>query len=301
MNRRTRMIAATGLGALACASLVSCAGDDAGANADGSKNLGTITVGFLPSWTDAVNNAYLLEDQLEKLGYAVELEPLTVPAVLYTALAEGDVDIYPSAWSDISQASYVEEYGDRLEDLGAYYTDAHGTLAVPDYVDIDHVEDLHGQADRFNGKIYTIEAGSGTALMAKENLFPAYDLGDEYDLTPSSLAAMLATLEDAIEDEEDIVVTLWRPFWAYEALGLKDLEDPKEGMGAAEGLHFMAHKGFSDEFPEATELIQQIKLNDAQYGALENAVVNEFDDGEEPAAIDQWVAEHADEFEWIIE
>lgn len=298
MNRPIRITAIATLGAVAATSLAGCASDDAQGSEGG---LGTITVGFLPSWTDAVNNAYLLEDQLTKLGYAVELEELSSPAVLYTALAEGEVDIYPSAWSDISQASYVEKYGDDLEDLGAYYDNAHGTLAVPDYVDIDTVEDLHGQGDRFGGKIYTIEPGSGTATMAEENLFPAYGLGDEYELTPSSLSAMLATLESAIKDREDIVVTLWRPFWAYEALGLKDLEDPKEGMGAAEGLHFMAHKGFSDEFPEATELITQIKLDDAQYGSLENAVVNEFGDGEQPEAIDQWVADHADEFDWIVE
>lgn len=295
MNRSIR-ITAVALAAIAAGSLAGCAD----AETEGG-DLGTITIGFLPSWTDAVNNAYLLDDQLTKLGYTVELKEFTAPAVLYTALAEGDVDIYPSAWSDISQLSYAEKYRDDLEDLGSYYDTAHGTLAVPDYVDIDSVEDLHGQADRFDGKIYTIEPGSGTATMAEENLFPSYELGDEYELVPSSLSAMLATLESAVEDEEDIVVTLWRPFWAYDAYGLKDLDDPKEGMGATEGLHFMAHAGFSDEFPEATELIQQIKLDDAQYGSLENAVVNEFDDDEQPQAIDQWVADHRDEFDWVLE
>lgn len=298
MNRTTRILSVTALSALAVGTASACTSASADAEADGP---GTITIGFLPSWTDAVNNAYLLEDQLEKLGYDVELEPLASPAVLYTALAEGEVDLYPSAWSDISQAEYVKKYEGQLEDLGAYYDNAHGTLAVPDYVDIDHVEDLLGQAERFGGKIYTIEPGSGTATMAEDSLFPAYGLGDEYELTASSLAAMLTTLERAVKDREDIVVTLWRPFWAYEEYGLKDLEDPREGMGATEGLHFMAHAGFSDDYPEATELIQQIKLDDAQYGALENAVVNEFEDGDEAAAIDHWVSEHADEFSWIIE
>ncbi|GGO61640.1 glycine/betaine ABC transporter substrate-binding protein [Microbacterium nanhaiense] len=299
MNRPARLLTTTVLVVVTAGALSSCSQEDA-ASADGD-DLGTVTVGFLPSWTDAVNNAYLLEDQLTKLGYTVELEELSSPAVLYTALAEGTVDVYPSAWSDISQAQYIEKYGDDLEDLGTYYGNAHGTLAVPDYVDIDSVEDLRGQADRFGGKIYTIEPGSGTATMAEENLFPAYDLGGEYELVPSSLAAMLATLESAVADQEDIVVTLWRPFWAYDAYGLKDLEDPEEGMGATEGLHFMAHKGFSEEFPEAADLIGQIELDDAQYGALENAVVNEFGAGEQPEAIDQWVADHAGKLDWIIE
>lgn len=299
MIHPARLLTATALVAIAAGTLVSCSQDDA-ASAD-DDDLGTITIGFLPSWTDAVNNAYLLEDQLAKLGYTVELDELASPSVLYTALAEGTVDVYPSAWSDISQAQYIEKYGDDLEDLGTYYGNAHGTLAVPDYVDIDSVEGLLGQAERFGGKIYTIEPGSGTATMAEENLFPEYGLGDEYELVPSSLAAMLATLESAVEDQEDIVVTLWRPFWAYDAYGLKDLTDPKEGMGATEGLHFVAHKGFSEEFPEAADLIGQIELDDTQYGALENAVVNEFGAGEEPQAIDRWIADHADELEWIID
>ncbi|NHI16938.1 glycine betaine ABC transporter substrate-binding protein [Microbacterium excoecariae] len=295
MRIRHRLLTTAALGSV---SLLALAGCGAGA-ADGDDE--TITIGFLPSWTDAVNNAYLLQDQFEKMGFTVEMEELTEPGLLYTALAEGDVDIYPSAWSDISQAAYMDEYSDRIEDLGAYYDNAHGTLAVPDYVDIDAVEDLHGQADRFDGRIYTIEPGSGTATMAEESLFPAYDLGDEYTLTSSSLAGMLATLEDAVENREDIVVTLWRPFWAYEAYGLKDLEDPQEGMGATEGLHFLAHEGFSDEFPEAAALMSSITLNDEQYGALENTVVNEFDDGDEPAAIDAWLAEYGDQFEWVVD
>ncbi|WP_232527834.1 glycine betaine ABC transporter substrate-binding protein [Microbacterium suaedae] len=296
MRFSPRILTAAALGSAALLALSGC-----GSETTTAAEEETITVGFLPSWTDAVNNAYLLQDQFEKMGYAVELEELTEPGLLYTALAEGDVDIYPSAWSDISQAAYIEKYGDRIEDIGTYYDNAHGTLAVPDYVDIDAVEDLHGQADRFDGRIYTIEPSSGTATMAEESLFPAYQLGDEYTLTSSSLAAMLTALEDAVNNEEDIVVTLWRPFWAYEEYGLKDLDDPKEGMGATEGLHFLAHKGFSDDFPEAADLMAQITLNDEQYGALENTVVNEFGDGEEPEAIDAWLADYGDEFEWVVE
>lgn len=295
MHTTARRAAALAVAGAATLALAGCGGLTAGSDDE------TITIGYLPSWTDAVNNAFLLEDQFEKLGYTVELETLTEPGILYAALAQGDIDLYPSAWPDISQAAYREQYGDQLEDLGTYYDAAHGTLAVPGHVDIDEVEDLKGQADRFGGKIYTIEAGSGTATMAEESLFPAYDLGDEYELVSSSLAAMLAALEDAVESEEDIVVTLWRPFWAYEAYGLKDLDDPAQGMGATEGLHFLGHEGFSERFPEAAALLGQIELDDAQYGSLENTVVNEYGAGNEAEAIDAWLAEHRAELDWVVE
>lgn len=297
MNNRTRAL--TGILALGLAAplaLVGCTAEDSAAGGDKE----TLTIGYLPSWTDAVNNAYLLQDQLEKLGYAVEMETLTEPGLLYTALAEGDIDIYPSAWPDISQKVYIERYGDQLEDLGTYYADAKGTLAVPSYVDIDTMDELKEQADRFDNKIYTIEAGSGTATMAQESLFPAYGLDEDFTLVSSSLAAMLATLDDAVDRQEDIVVTLWRPFWANDAYDLKAIEDPKDGMGETEGLHFLGNKGFSERFPEAADLIGRIKLDDAQYNALENAVVNEFGEGQQAEAIDAWLQAHDDEFDWVV-
>lgn len=302
MMKRTRI--STGILALGLTSslaLVGCTTGAADAQDDAQdESKGTITVGYLPSWTDAVNNAFLLQDQLEKIGYTVEMQTLTEPGMLYTALAEGDVDIYPSAWSDISQVTYMERYGDDLEDLGTYYDSAKGTLAVPSYVDIDTIDELKAQADRFDNTVYTIEPGSGTATMAKDNLFPAYGLDEDFTLKSSSLAAMLTVLQDAVESEEDVVVTLWRPFWGNDTFDLKALEDPKDGMGETEGLHFMGHKGFTEEFPEAAELIGQIKLDDAQYGALENMVVNEFGEGKEPEAIDAWLEEYGDQFDWVV-
>lgn len=299
MNSRTRTITgilALGLGTSAV--LTGCAADDPSA-ADESK--GTITLGFLPSWTDALSTAYLLEDQLTKLGYDVELEPLTEAGPLYTAVAQGDIDVYPSAWPEVAQAGYWDRYQDDLEDLGTYYEGATGTIAVPEYMDIDSIEDLTGMGDAFDGKLYSIEPGSGTVKVAKDGVFPTYGLGDEYELVTSSTAAMLAQIDSAVRDEEPVVVTLWKPFWANDAYGMKALADPRGGLGSSEGMHFIAHAGFTEAYPEAAEYIEGIKLDDAQYGALENTVVNEFGEGKEADAIDAWLAEHGDELDWLVQ
>jgi glycine betaine/proline transport system substrate-binding protein len=111
---------------------------------------------------------------------------------------------------------------------------------------------------------------------------------------------MLTELKSATEKKEDIVVTLWRPFWANDAFPVKDLEDPKGAMGEAEGLHFLGTKGFAEEFPEAAELIEKIKLDDAQYGSLEDLVVNEYGEGKEADAVDAWLDEHGDDFDWVV-
>ncbi|SEB36604.1 glycine betaine ABC transporter substrate-binding protein [Microbacterium hydrocarbonoxydans] len=304
MKKKLLTIAA--IGAAATLTLAGCSGDgmggtgggDAGSDS-GSGDKGTITLGFLPSWTDGLSTAYLLQDQLEKIGYTVEMKTLTEAGPLYTGLAQGDVDIYPSAWPELTHKSYMDQYGDDIEDLGAYYDNAKLTLAVPEYSDLTSIEDLAGKGAEFDGKIFGIEPGAGLTAQTQK-MMPEYGLDSEYELVTSSTAAMLTELKSATDKEEDIVVTLWRPFWANDAFPLKDLEDPKGAMGEAERLHFLGTKGFAEEFPEAAELIEQIKLDDEQYGSLEDLVVNEYGEGKEADAVDAWLEEHGDDFDWVV-
>ncbi|MET0161615.1 MAG: glycine betaine ABC transporter substrate-binding protein [Microbacteriaceae bacterium] len=297
MNKR-HLTGALALGAAASLALAGCASgnDAAGGAGAGDGDKGTITLGFLPSWTDGLSTAYLLEDQLGKLGYTVEMQELTEAGPLYAGLAQGDVDIFPSAWPELTHASYMEQYGDSIEDLGAYYDNATLTIAVPEYIDITSIDELAGNADRFDGKIYGIEPGAGLTKQTQESMIPTYGLGGEYELVTSSTAAMLTELESAIAGEDDIVVTSWRPFWANESYGLKDLEDPMGAMGEPEALHFLGTSGFAEQYPDAAELIAGIALDDEAYGALEDLVVNEYGEGREGEAIDAWLEQYPDAF-----
>lgn len=268
--------------------------DDDTDDTDAGEEDNTITMGFLPAWTDGLSTAYLLENQLEQMGYEVEMETLTEAALLYAGLANGDVDMYPSAWPEVTHADYMDEYGDQIEDLGGYYDGAVLTIAVPEYVDIDSLEELADNADRFDGQIIGIEPGAGLTRVTGEDMIPAYGLENSYELITSSTAAMLAELQSAVDSEEDIVVTLWRPFWANSEFPIKDLEDPLGAMGDPETLHFLGSEGFAEEFPEAAEFIGQIQLSDEEYGALEDLVVNEYGEGNEAEAVEAWLEEYSD-------
>lgn len=305
--RRNRTMTMTAAALAASLTLAACGGGsetggeaagDGGSEGGGAE--GTITLGFIPSWTDGRSTAYLLEDQLTKLGYEVEMEELTEAALLYTGLAEGDIDMYPSAWPEVTHASYMEEYGDRIEDLGAYYDNAKLTFAVPSYTDISSIADLTGNADMFGGQIIGIEPGAGLTEATQDSVMPTYELDGDYELVTSSTAAMLTELEGAIENEEDIVVTLWKPFWANSAFDVKTLEDPEGALGEAEALHFLGTEGFAEEFPEAAELIGGIQLDDEQYGALEDTVVNQYEEGQESEAIDAWIEANPEAFDTLI-
>ncbi|MBP6684414.1 MAG: glycine betaine ABC transporter substrate-binding protein, partial [Leucobacter sp.] len=283
MNKR-HLTGVIGLAAAASLVLAGCStggGDTDAGNTDTGEASGTITLGFLPAWTDGLSTAYLLEDQLGKLGYDVKMTELTEAGVLYAGLAGGDFDMYPSAWPEVTHAEYMKKYDDKIEDLGGYYDGAVLTIAVPDYMtDVNSIEDLKGQADRFGGEIIGIEPGAGLTAQTQDTMMPEYGLDSEYKLVTSSTAAMLATLQEKIDKEEDVVVTLWRPFWANDAYPVKDLEDPKGAMGEPETLHFLGADGFSEEFPEAAEYISKIKLDDAAYAALEGLITGDEYEGD---------------------
>lgn len=296
----SRKILATVSALALSASLVACSSDssDSASGSDNDGDKGTITMGYIPSWTDGLSTAYLLQNKLEEAGYTVEHEQLNDAAVVYTALASGDIDIYPSAWSEFTHKQYMDKYSDKIEDYGAYYENARLTWAVPEYMDdVNSIEDLKGQADRFGGQVVGIEPGAGLTKASQETI-EGYEL-DGYNLSTSSTPAMLSELKSATDAEEDIVVTLWRPFWANAKFPVKDLEDPKGTLGDTEGLHWLARDGFEEDNPEVAEWLKGLKLDDEQYGTLEDLVVNEYGEGKEPEAVQEWLDKNPDVVEDI--
>ena len=272
--------------------LAAC-GDSGGSEAGSSDK--KVTLGIIPSWTDGLSTAYLWKNVLESKGYTVKITELSEAAPLYTGLVNGDVDIYPSAWPEVTHEEYMKKYGDKIDDLGAYYSDARLTFAVPDYSTYTSIEQLKGNASVFGGKIVGIEPGAGLMKVTKDNVIPQYGLGSEYTLVESSTTAMLAELKSAIAAKREIVVTLWRPFWANAEFTMKDLEDPKGALGKPEGLHELATKGWVDKHPDLKPLFADFKLTDEQYANLENKVVNEYGKGKEAQAVEAWLQDKSND------
>lgn len=293
-NNRLSFVSALAAGALV---LTAC-GDDASEDVAGEER-GEISIGAVPGWTDQTGMAYLYEYVLEENGYDVEVETLGDNAPLFTAVAQGDIDLFGSTWPERTHDVYWEEHQESLEDLGVYYDEAKLFLAVPEYSEITSIEDLPDYASDVGQEIMGIEPGAGLSIITEEEVMPHYGL-DEFELQLSSTSAMISELERAINNEEEIVVTLWTPFWASVNYDVRELEDPDGIYGEPEGLHTLGRTGFTEDFPEVANMIENFSLTDEQFADLEDTMVNDFDD-DDAAAVEAWLEENPEIVEKMSE
>lgn len=135
-------------------------------------------------------------------------------------------------------------------------------------------------------KIIGIEPGAGLT-MATQRMLKAYGLSD-WTLQTSTTATMLAALKKATDDKKPIVVTLWRPHWAYSAFPIKDLKDPKGAMGKPDGIYALGTKHFASEFPEVDAMVKNFHMTDATLAPLEELVLRKHKSDPE-AGVDAWM------------
>ncbi|QTM98621.1 glycine/betaine ABC transporter [Sediminibacillus dalangtanensis] len=92
-------------------------------------------------WDSEVASTNVIAKVLEDQGFNVTITPLD-NAVMWQAVANGDADGMVAAWLPATHGAQFEEYGDQVEDLGANLEGAKIGLVVPEYMDVDSIEDL---------------------------------------------------------------------------------------------------------------------------------------------------------------
>lgn len=270
------------------ASLSACASGNSASEASGGSGGGdgdaekSITIGLATGWDEDIAVTYLWKQVLEDNGYNVELKELSDNGPIFLGLARGDLDLYFDGWLPTTHETYWQEYGDDITDVGSWYDETALTLAVPDYVDATTIEDLAPNGEEFDKTIVGIEPGTGLmkttkAMMPQEGL-------DDWSLKASSTASMLAALKKAVAAEEPIVVTLWRPHWAYGAFPIRDLEDPNGVMGKPDQIHTLAEKDFEENFPDVHEMVKDFHMTPEELADLENVIVVDGADDKDAAA-----------------
>jgi len=296
MQRRSIMKGAMASGAIVPLTLAGCSveeepGDAAAEGVDFGlpKGEGEIVIGFI-NWDEAVVATELWRQALEASGYTVTAQEFTEVGPLFEGLSSGDLDFFLDGWLPITHQTYMDTYGDQLEQIGTWNENAALTVAVPTYVEVNSLAELNASADLFGGRIVGIEASAGLTEAVQNSTIPTYGITD-LTLETSSTTAMLTELDSAIASEEPIVVTLWQPHWAYAKYDLKNLEDPELTLGEAETINTLARLGFSEEFADVAGALSTFAMDDEQLAGLENLVFSEHE-GDVQAGVTAWLKDN---------
>ncbi|MDX3381567.1 ABC transporter permease/substrate binding protein [Streptomyces niveiscabiei] len=245
-----------------------------------------IRIGYIP-WDEGIASTYLWKEILQERGFKVTTTQYAA-GPLYTGLATGRLDFQTDSWLPTTHAEYWKKYGDRLDDLGAWYGPTSLELTVPSYVkDVDSLADLKNRSSEFGGRIVGIEPSAGMMGLLKDKVVKEYGL-QGYDVVDGSTPAMLAELKRAYARKQPIVVTLWSPHWAYSEYGLKKLADPRGAWGAGDHVHTVARSGFAADQPEVARWLKEFRMTEAQLTSLE-AQLQKSGKGKEQDAVRTWL------------
>ncbi len=252
------MLATLGLAGLTLL-LAACAGVDEQAESEPADPAEKETVKLVyVDWVSEVASVHVVKAVIEeKLGYNCEL--LSVTAIsMWESIAAGDQDAMVAAWLPSLHAHYYSRVEDEVVNLGPNLEGVEMGLVVPEYVEIDSIDELNDHKEVFDGRIIGIDPEAGL-MEETEQVIDEYGL--EYDLVSGSDLTMTSALEIAFEEERWIVVTGWNPHWKFARWDLKYLDDPKQVYGDSEYIGTIVRKGLEDDMPEVYSFLENFYWN----------------------------------------
>ncbi|WP_252314819.1 glycine betaine ABC transporter substrate-binding protein [Sinobaca sp. H24] len=243
------------------------------------------------AWESEIASSNVIKLMLEEAGQDVTLTQVD-QSPMWSSVANGDADGFVAAWLPTDMDAEYERYGDEMVDLGPNLEGNKTGLAVPEYMDIDSIEDITTDtAEHITG----IDAGAGI-MLATEEALDVYDL--DIELLASTDAAMTSELGGKINNEEPVIVTAWQPHWKFNTYDLKFLEDP-EGVFEADGeIRTMVREGLAEDNPEAYQILDNFywtpeDMNQVMLDVAQN-------DMEPEEASQKWIDENRDTVdEWL--
>ncbi|MCC2687708.1 MAG: choX [Rhizobiaceae bacterium] len=247
-------------------------------------------------WTDITATTATASVILEALGYAPEVQVLSVP-VTYTSLSNKDIDVFLGNWMPTMEADIKPYLEDKtVETIGVNLEGAKYTLAVPQHTHDAGLKDFADIAkfkDKLDGKIYGIEAGNdGNRLILDMISADKFDLSG-FELVESSEAGMLSAVQKAAGSKEDVVFLGWEPHPMNANIEMEYLSGGDEVFGPNFGgatVHTNVRAGYVTECPNVGKLVSNLRFSLEMENEIMGAILN---DGADPkAAATAWLKEH---------
>nr|WP_283254891.1 choline ABC transporter substrate-binding protein [Marivita sp. GX14005] len=249
-------------------------------------------------WTDITATTAATTAVLDALGYETDIKVLSVP-VTYTALDEGDVDVFLGNWmptmeADIApyrEAGTVDVVRANLE--GAKYTLAANKAAAD--LGIDSFEDIAANREALEGEIYGIEPGNdGNRLIMDMIEADAFGLKG-FEVVESSEQGMLAQVARADERGEPVVFLGWEPHPMNANFDMTYLSGGDDWFGPNFGgatVYTNTRAGYVEECPNIGKLLNNLEFSLSMENEIMSGILN---DGEEPReAAENWIAQNPD-------
>ncbi|HEX7064768.1 MAG TPA: glycine betaine ABC transporter substrate-binding protein [Bacillales bacterium] len=273
-----------------------------GNGADSELQLGEEKITLLgDNYQSATASMLVAQEALEKAGYDVKIKQVGV-GTMFAGVAEGSADASLAVWLPHTHASYWKQYKDQLDKLGVLMKKVPLGLTVPSYMkDINSIQDLADNKNNIGEKldwtITGISPGAGEMKVTNQQVLPSYGMKGEWDVQASSGPAMTAALSKAIQEKKPIVVTLWKPHWAFVKWDLKILKDPKNKYGDPDDVYAVARQGLKEDSPVAYKILSQFHWTKQQ----DAKVMLKMQNGMDPEkAAEEFVKNHPDLLsEWM--
>ena len=250
----------------------------------GSSITRRISMGIVDGWAEGTAMTTVAKVYLEEKGYHIVTQKAAVNLLL-ASMNNGDTDVYMDVWLPRTHGDKVARFK-NIQSLGIDYKGAKMGLTVPEYVDINSIDELNQHKDQFEGRIVGIERGAGITQYT-DSAIAAYGL--DFTLMSSSTVAMAAELARAIDEHKWIVITGWQPHWLFGRYKLKFLEDPKKVYGEEERLEVYARAGLENDYPEVYNFFKNVFFNKEQMADLLLKMNNSTND-EKTAK--KWIEDH---------
>lgn len=249
-------------------------------------------------WTDITATTAATTTVLEALGYETDIKLLSVP-VTYTAMAQGDIDVFLGNWmptmeADIApyrEAGTVETVRENLE--GAKYTLAVNKAAMD--LGIKDFADIATHRDALDDKIFGIEPGNdGNRLIETMIDSNAFDLNG-FEVAESSEQGMLSQVDRANKKGEPIVFLGWEPHPMNANFEMGYLTGGDAYFGPDFGgatVYTNTRAGYVEECANVGALLGNLKFSLAMENEIMGAILN---DGADPAeAATAWLKANPD-------
>lgn len=236
-------------------------------------------------WTDVQVTTGIAQNLLEALGYAPQVKTLSVP-VTFASMKNKDIDIFLGNWMP-SMSADIKAYTDdkSVETIAVNLEGAGYGLVVPSYAaqaGVKSLTDLGGMKDKFNGKIYGIEAGNDGNRIIGEMIAKPENKLEGFELVESSEAGMLTEAEKALKNNEFIAFLAWTPHPIMGDMKITYLDGMGDsGFGAAT-VSTNVRAGYTAECPNVGKLLTNLKFDLAMEGAMMAPILK---DGADPKTV----------------